>query len=66
MPDMTGGLATMAVTSAVVAGAAFGLATPSHAAEPKAPTSAAHGAHEAADTATLVRPVADRQNQGHY
>ncbi|GHF56004.1 hypothetical protein GCM10018790_37440 [Kitasatospora xanthocidica] len=69
MPDFGGGLAKMTVMSAVVASAAFGLATPSHAAAPQAPVSAAHRADEPADTsdtATPVHPVTDRQNQGHY
>ncbi|MFF7994039.1 hypothetical protein ACFZDG_30150 [Kitasatospora xanthocidica] len=66
MPDMTGGFAKTAVMSAVVASAAFGLATPSHAAAPEAPVSAAYRADAPADTATPVHPVTDRQNQGHY
>lgn len=57
--------ARLPAASAVVASAAFGLATPSHAAEPEAPVSAAYGEHEPADTATSVHPVTDRQNQGH-
>ncbi|MFJ8623649.1 hypothetical protein ACIRD3_12500 [Kitasatospora sp. NPDC093550] len=65
MPDFGGGLAKTAITSAVVASAAFGLATPSHTARPTAPVSAPHDAGEAADTATPVHPVGERQNQGH-
>ncbi|MFF0411235.1 hypothetical protein ACFYUY_12395 [Kitasatospora sp. NPDC004745] len=77
MPEVTGGLAKMAVTSAVVASAAFGFATPSHTAAPQAPVSAAHaadatpqadralGADGATDTTAPVHPVVDRQNQGH-
>ncbi|MFJ4667695.1 hypothetical protein [Kitasatospora purpeofusca] len=53
----------MAVVSVVVAGAVFGLATPSHAAEREAP---APIAHELAQDAAAAHPVPDRANQGHY
>ncbi|MFJ9692538.1 hypothetical protein [Kitasatospora sp. NPDC101183] len=70
MPDFGGGLAKMAVTSAVVATAAFGLATPSHAARQDAPASAAHGAHAPVRGAASVQAVTedqeDQENQGHY
>ncbi|MFJ4792562.1 hypothetical protein [Kitasatospora purpeofusca] len=59
---MTGGFARMAVVSVVVAGAAFGLATPSHAAEREAPAPIAHGA---AQDAAATHPVPERANQGH-
>ncbi|MFF7588700.1 hypothetical protein ACFZCK_14555 [Kitasatospora purpeofusca] len=49
--------------SAVVAGAAFGLATPSHAVERVAP---APTAHELALDATAAHPLPERANQGHY
>ncbi|MEV0189894.1 hypothetical protein AB0I39_15315 [Kitasatospora purpeofusca] len=49
--------------SVVVAGAAFGLATPSHATEREAPVPVAH---EIAQDAPAAHPVADRANQGHY
>ncbi|MFD9067471.1 hypothetical protein ACFVZ3_38815 [Kitasatospora purpeofusca] len=63
MPDVTGGFARMAVVSVVVAGAAFGLATPSHATEREAPVPIAHGVAQDAEAAHLVP---DRANQGHY
>ncbi|MEK2491153.1 hypothetical protein WN990_16485 [Kitasatospora purpeofusca] len=63
MPDVTGGFAKMAVVSVVVTGAAFGLATPSHATEREAP---APTAHELTLDAAAVHPVPDRANQGHY
>ncbi|MFD8698512.1 hypothetical protein [Kitasatospora purpeofusca] len=53
----------MAVVGVLVAGAAFGLATPSHAAEREAPSPVAH---EFARDAAVVNPVQDRVNQGHY
>ncbi|MFD7416409.1 hypothetical protein [Kitasatospora purpeofusca] len=62
MPDWTGGLPGMAVVGVLVAGAAFGLATPSHAAEREAPAPIAHGVAQDAETAY---PVPDRANQGH-
>ncbi|MEU9046149.1 MULTISPECIES: hypothetical protein [unclassified Kitasatospora] len=66
MPDMTGGFARLAVTSVVVAGAAFGLATPSHAAEREVPVSAVSGAHELAELAAPVARGMEAANQGHY
>lgn len=63
MPDWTGGFAKMAAVSVVVAGAAFGLATPSHATEREAP---APTAHELTQDAAVTHPVTDRANQGHY
>ncbi|MFG2915860.1 hypothetical protein ACGF0D_23620 [Kitasatospora sp. NPDC048298] len=64
MPEMTGGLAKMAVASAAVATAMLGYATPSHAAEQKAPVTAAYEAHGPA--APAQPPAQARQNQGHY
>ncbi|MFD4905349.1 hypothetical protein [Kitasatospora purpeofusca] len=48
--------------SVVVAGAAFGLATPTHAIEREAP---APTAHELTQAAAVTHPVSDRANQGH-
>ncbi|MFB8264095.1 hypothetical protein [Kitasatospora purpeofusca] len=62
MPDWTGGLPGMAVVGVLVAGAAFGLATPSHAAEREAPAPIAHGV---AQDAAATRPVPEQANQGH-
>ncbi|WP_159394253.1 hypothetical protein [Streptomyces sp. NRRL S-495] len=49
--------------SVVVAGAAFGLATPSHAVERETP---APTAYELTQDAAATHPVPDRANQGHY
>ncbi|WP_435648393.1 hypothetical protein [Kitasatospora purpeofusca] len=49
--------------SVVVTGAAFGLATPSHATEREAPVPIAH---ELAQDAQAAHPLPDRANQGHY
>ncbi|MFG2908546.1 hypothetical protein ACGF13_26195 [Kitasatospora sp. NPDC048286] len=48
MPSWTGGFAKAAVTSAAVATALLGHATPSHAVEEKAPVTAAYQVHESA------------------
>ncbi|MFF8770827.1 hypothetical protein [Kitasatospora sp. NPDC015120] len=67
MPDFGGGLARTAVTGAFVAGAAFGLAAPSHTSAPEAPAPAAPGIHHlgGATTTPVHHPPTDRQNQGH-
>ncbi|MFD9067470.1 hypothetical protein ACFVZ3_38810 [Kitasatospora purpeofusca] len=63
MPDWTGGLPGMAVVGVLVAGAAFGLATPSHATEREAaPTPIVQ---ELAQDAAVTHPLPERANQGH-
>ncbi|MFJ8434968.1 hypothetical protein ACIQ9P_27070 [Kitasatospora sp. NPDC094019] len=75
MPDWTGGFAKVAVTSAVVAGAAFGVPTPSHAVEQPAPVAVAHALGDSVEpvdvvgpvgTAVPVHPVADEQKRGRF